>query len=191
MQGGPSSVKWNWRAVCLERRQARFGGGPTEKDWQQHLAGGLPDIIGNLGSDPIMRYTTDGTAVASFSLAVNERNRRAQGAESAQSEETTTWFRVTAWRRQAEIANDLLKKGMAVFVSGDLHTREFTGNDGQKRFSLDVTMDEMQILTPKGALDERPAFGAGASNGSMPAGHRGAAVGAGEDFDGEDMNIPF
>ena len=89
------------------------------------------------------------------------------------------------------MVNDLLKKGMAVFVSGDLRTREFVGNDGQKRFSLDVTMDEMQILTPKGALDDQPEFGSGSGT------HRTHRQEAGErrpppvdDF-GEDSDIPF
>ena len=147
-------------------------------------------IIGNLGSDPVMHYTTDGTPVASFSVAVNEHNRRAQAAEGAQPEEITTWFRVSAWRRQAEVVNDLLKKGMAVFVSGDLRMREFTGNDGQERFSLEVTMDDMQILTPKGALDDRPEFGAGPSTHNAPAGGRGAQTTPVDDVE-EDSEIPF
>ncbi len=147
-------------------------------------------IIGNLGSDPVMRFTTDGTPVASFSVAVNEHNRRAQATEGAQPEEITTWFRVSAWRRQAEVVNDLLKKGMAVFVSGDLRTREFVGNDGQKRFSLDVTMDEMQILTPKGALDDQPEFGAGTGTHNAPGGGRGAQTTPVDDFE-DDSDIPF
>ena len=123
-------------------------------------------------------------------MAVNEHNRRVQAAEGAQPEEITTWFRVSAWRRQAEVVNDLLKKGMAVFVSGDLRTREFVGNDGQKRFSLDVTMDEMQILTPKGALDDRPEFDAGSGTHNAPAGGRGAEATTVDGFE-EDSDIPF
>jgi single-strand DNA-binding protein len=171
------------------------------------VAGSLKKIfiIGNLGSDPVMRYTQDGTPVASFNVAVNERSRRAQGADAGQSgqpsqpEETTTWFRVSAWRRQAEIANDLLKKGTSVYVSGNLTVREFTGNDGQKRTSLDVQMDDMQILTPKGVqegggFDEAPAFGSGqaasrpsTSYGNKPQGGRQAPEIDAED----DSEIPF
>jgi single-strand DNA-binding protein len=147
-------------------------------------------IIGNLGSDPVMRFTTDGTPVASFSVAVNEHNRRAQAAEGAQPEEITTWFRVSAWRRQAEVVNDLLKKGMSVFVSGDLRTREFTGNDGQKRFSLEVTMDDMQILTPKGALDDRPEFGAGPDTLSAATGGRKPQTTPVDDVE-DDSDIQF
>jgi single-strand DNA-binding protein len=169
------------------------------------MAGNLKKIfiIGHLGSDPVMRYTSDGTAVASFSVAVSERNRRPQGSEGgtgAQQEEVTTWFRVSAWRRQAEISNDLLKKGMAVFVSGDLKTREFVGNDGQKRFSLDVTMDDMQILTPKGvteggsSFDESPAFGGpGPSKAPTPFGGRssGGRPQTPDADDQDDSDIPF
>ncbi len=169
------------------------------------MAGNLKKvfIIGNLGSDPVMRYTTDGTAVASFNVAVNERARRAaasEGGQGAQQEESTTWFRVSAWRRQAEISNDLLKKGMSVFVSGDLRTREFVGNDGQKRFSLDVTMDDMQILTPKGvaeggsSFDEAPAFGgSGPSRAPTPfVGRSSASRTPAPDLDDQDdSDIPF
>ena len=157
-------------------------------------------IIGNLGGDPVMRYTSDGTAVASFNVAVNERNRRAQGAEGAQAEETTTWFRVSAWRRQAEIVNDLLKKGMSVFVSGELRTREFVGNDGQKRFSLEVTMDDMQILTPKGVTEGGSSFddaatfsGSGPSKAPTPLNARpsGGRAPAPDLDDQDDSDIPF
>jgi single-strand DNA-binding protein len=169
------------------------------------VAGSLKKIfiIGNLGSDPVMRYTQDGTPVASFNVAVNERPRRGQGPEGGQggqqAEETTTWFRVSAWRRQAEIANDLLKKGTSVFVSGSLTVREFTGNDGVKRTSLDVQMDDMQILTPKGvqeggSFDDAPAFGGGQapSRPSAPSGNRqGGGRPAPEPDDQDDSEIPF
>jgi single-strand DNA-binding protein len=167
------------------------------------VAGSLKKIfiIGNLGSDPQMRYTQDGTPVASFNVAVNERRGRGQaqeGGQAGQPEETTTWFRVSAWRRQAEIVNELLKKGTSVFVSGDLRTSEFTGNDGQKRFSLEVSMQDMQILTPKGVsegggIEETPAFGGttpsrpSASYGSRQTGPR--PVPSADDQD--DSEIPF
>jgi single-strand DNA-binding protein len=168
------------------------------------VAGSLKKIfiIGNLGSDPVMRYTQDGTPVASFNVAVNERPRRGQaqeGGQGAQAEETTTWFKVSAWRRQAEIVNDLLKKGTSVFVSGSLSVREFTGNDGVKRTSLDVNMDDMQILTPKGvqeggSFDDAPAFGGGQAP-SRPSASSGNRQGGGrpapEPDDQDDSEIPF
>lgn len=146
------------------------------------MAGNLKKvfIIGRLGADPVLRYTQDGTAVASFNVAVSERPRRGQGQDPSQAtapdtnEEVTTWFRVSAWRRQAEIVNEYLKKGTSVFVSGNLTHREYQ-QDGQKRWSLDVTMDDMQILTPKGmqegaggSFDEGGAGGFSAPQPSQP-----------------------
>ena len=158
-------------------------------------------IIGNLGSDPVMRYTQDGTPVASFNVAVNDRPRRGQAAEGgqpAQGEEVTTWFRVSAWRRQAEIASEFLKKGMSVFISGDLRTSEFTGNDGQKRFGLEVMMQDMQMLTPKGisdggSFDDTSSFGGAAP--SRPSttfgGRQGGGRPAPDIAPQEDEDIPF
>jgi single-strand DNA-binding protein len=151
------------------------------------MAGNLKkvSIIGNLGSDPQLRYTSDGTPVASFTVAVNERARRHLAAENSQGEqqdgETTTWFRVSAWRRQAEIVHDLLKKGTSVFVSGDLRTSEFTGNDGRKRFGLEVSMQDMQILTPKSA---------GVDDWAAEPSRRVPAAGGQADPDADD-DIPF
>jgi single-strand DNA-binding protein len=167
------------------------------------MAGSLKKIfiIGNLGSDPVMRFTQDGTPVASFNVAVNERPRRnqpAEGASAGQPEEVTTWFRISAWRRQAEIANELLKKGTSVFVSGNLSVREFTGNDGQRRTSLEVQMDDMQILTPKG-VSEGGGFDDAATFGGSSSGKPAASVGnsqagarpAPDLGDQDDSDIPF
>lgn len=124
-------------------------------------------IIGNVGRDPETKYTPDGTPFASFSVAVNDRPRRSQGGDQAQAgqqEEQTTWFRVTAWRRQAEIVGQYVTKGTSVFVMGNLTVREYVGNDGQKRTSLDVYMEDMQLLTPKG-MQEGGSFDEGGSSG--------------------------
>jgi single-strand DNA-binding protein len=165
------------------------------------MAGSLKKIfiIGNLGSDPVMRYTADGTPVTTFNVAVNERPRRSQGQGgdpgAAQREEITTWFRVSAWRNQAEIANNLLKKGTSVFVSGDLRTSEFTGQDGKLRTTLEVSMQDMQILTPKGVqeLGSDASFGGGQSaSGNTPSyGNRPAAPAAADPGFDDESDIPF
>lgn len=164
-------------------------------------------IIGNLGRDPETRYTGDGTQVTTFSVAVSERRRSGQSPDSTagagpgagpggQSEETT-WFRVSAWRRQAEIAAQYLTKGMSVFVSGDLRVSEFTGNDGQKRTTLEVTMQDMQILTPKGTQEQGGgSFDSPPTYSSRPAGGQSAPQGGRQapapssSFENED-DIPF
>jgi single-strand DNA-binding protein len=91
-------------------------------------------LIGRAGNDPEMRYTPSGTAVTSFSLAVNN-NRRDQSGEWT---EETEWFRVSAWDRQAESVNQYLAKGRRVFVEGRLSTSQYTSNSGEARTSLEV-----------------------------------------------------
>ncbi|HSN74033.1 MAG TPA: single-stranded DNA-binding protein [Anaerolineae bacterium] len=99
-------------------------------------------LIGNLGSDPELRYTSDGTPVASFSLAVNRKWTKDDGSHG----EETTWFRVSAWRKQAESVNQYLKKGRQVMVVGRVSGRGYTGADGSPRASLDVTADTIRFL---------------------------------------------
>ena len=81
-----------------------------------------------------MRYTPSGTPVTSFSLAVNNSKRDANGEWT----EDTEWFRVTAWERIAESVNQYLAKGRRVFVDGRLSTRQYTSNSGEARTSLEV-----------------------------------------------------
>jgi single-strand DNA-binding protein len=82
-------------------------------------------IIGNLGGDPEMRYTPNGDAVSNFSVAVNRRYRSRDG----ETQEATEWFRVSAWGRMAEVSNQYLTKGSAVYVEGRFSTRRWTGQD--------------------------------------------------------------
>jgi len=105
-------------------------------------------LIGNLGSDPELRYTADGTPVASFSVAVNRRWTKEDGGHG----EETTWFRVSAWRRLAETASQYLKKGSKVMVVGRVSARGYTGTDGSPRASLDVTAENIKFLSgsPRG-----------------------------------------
>jgi single-strand DNA-binding protein len=138
-------------------------------------------IIGNVGGEIQTRYTSDGTQVTSFSVAVNERPRRGQGGDqvqqSGQQEEVTTWFRVSAWRRQAEIVSQYVTKGTSVFVMGNLTVRDYVGNDGQKRYSLDVKMEDMQLLSPKGMQEGGGSFDEGGAGGQQGAGRPSASYG--------------
>ncbi|GAC1436483.1 MAG: single-stranded DNA-binding protein [Chloroflexota bacterium] len=99
-------------------------------------------IIGNLGGDPETRYTPSGAPVTSFNVAVNERRRQQDG----QTQESTQWFRVSCFNKLADVASQYLKKGSNVYIEGPLQVREFTGNDGKTRFSLDIRAREMQML---------------------------------------------
>ncbi len=100
-------------------------------------------LIGRLGRDPEMRYTTEGTPVTSFSVATDRRWTDSSG----QSQERTVWFRVSAWRRLAETCNQYLTKGRLVFIEGTLtEPKPYQGKDGTWRASLDVTADSVKFL---------------------------------------------
>jgi single-strand DNA-binding protein len=105
-------------------------------------------IVGYLGRDPEIRYTPSGDAVCTFSVATTER-----GSKGEDGRELTTWFRITTWRRQAEVANQYLSKGKQVYIEGRLRTNEFTDRDGNKRTSLEVTCTDMQFLSSGGSSD--------------------------------------
>ena len=107
-------------------------------------------IVGNLGRDPEMRYTPDGAAVTSFSVATNRTWTNQDGSQG----EETVWFRVTAWRRQAEVAAEYLKKGRQVMVEGRLRAdpatggpQVWTGQDGASRASYELTADNITFLS--------------------------------------------
>lgn len=106
-------------------------------------------IIGNLTRDPELRSTQNGTAVCTFTVAVN---RRRQGAEAGQPE--ADFFRVTTWRQMAENCSRYLAKGRRAGVSGSLTHEQYTGNDGLVRCSLEVQADEVEFLTPRGDAQE-------------------------------------
>ncbi len=110
-------------------------------------------LVGNLGGDPELRYTSDGTPVTSFSVAVNRTWTKEDGSHG----DETTWFRVTAWRKLAEAANQYLKKGRQVLVVGRVSGRGYVGADGTPRASLDVTAETIRFLSG-GPRSEESAF---------------------------------
>jgi|SRR5947209_2441609 len=110
-------------------------------------------LVGNLGRDPEMRYTPSGKAVTSFSIAVS-RNYRSQDGEQR---EETEWFNVSCWDRLAEVANQYLAKGRQVYIEGRLRSRSYEDRNGEKRFSLDVTATELQMLGQRGEGAETAA----------------------------------
>jgi single-strand DNA-binding protein len=152
-------------------------------------------IIGNLGRDPELRYTPQGTAVCQFSVATNERRRDKAG----EQQDITTWFRITAWGKQAETASKYLSKGRRVYVEGRLHMEEWTDREGKARQTLEVNASEIQFLD-SGAGDmegipARPSGGGGGGGGQPSGGGGGGSRGggggrpSGEDI--EDDEIPF
>jgi single-strand DNA-binding protein len=99
-------------------------------------------LIGNLTKDPELRYTPNGTAVTNLRLAVNRKFKDRTG----ELKEDTCFVTVTAWDKQAEICNQYLQKGRAVFVEGILQSRSWETSDGQKRSTIDVRAERIQFL---------------------------------------------
>src|SRR4029077_15249094 len=100
-------------------------------------------LVGNLGRDPELRYTPQGTPVCSFSLATNERRK---DRTTGENNDLTTWFRVTLWGRQAETASQYLQRGRPVYIEGRLRVEEYTDRDGKPRHTLEVHATDMQFI---------------------------------------------
>jgi single-strand DNA-binding protein len=104
-------------------------------------------VIGNVGRDPEMKYTTSGQAITSFSVASNHRYRTASG----EQREETEWFNCSAFGKLAEICNQYITKGPQVYIEGGLKSRTYQTQNGETRFSNDVTVNEFQFLGKRGA----------------------------------------
>ena len=99
-------------------------------------------IIGNVGRDPEMRYTPNGTPVTSFTVAVNRRWTTPEG----DTRDETEWFNVVAWNKLAEQCSQYVTKGRKVYIEGRLQTRSWEGQDGQKRYRTEVVANQMILL---------------------------------------------
>jgi single-strand DNA-binding protein len=111
-------------------------------------------LIGNLTRDPELRQTTNGQNVASFGVATN----RVWNDASGQKQEQVEYHNVVVWGKLAEIAGSYLKKGRKVFVEGRLQTREWTGDDGQKRFRTEIVCENFIILDRSGNPESGNAY---------------------------------
>jgi single-strand DNA-binding protein len=148
-------------------------------------------LVGNLGRDPELRYTPQGTPVCTFSMATNDRRKDKNG----EMQDQTTWFRVTLWNRQAETASQYLHKGKPVYIEGRLRVEEYTDRDGKQRYALEVTATDMQFIGSR--QDEGAGGGGGGGNYDRGNYDRGpsssgpASSGPGEPADLSDEDIPF
>jgi len=105
-------------------------------------------IIGHVGRDPELRYTQSGVAVCDFSVAVTRK-----WTQNEQPQESTTWFRVSAWRGLAETCNQYVHKGMQIMVAGRIAASAYIGDDGEARASLELTATDVQFLGRRGEND--------------------------------------
>lgn len=100
-------------------------------------------IVGRVGGDAEMKYTPDGTPVASFNVATSKKWTGKDG----QKHEETAWHRCTAWRKTAETAGEYVKKGMMILIEGPVTAHGFQKKDGSLAGSLEVTVDVMKFLS--------------------------------------------
>ena len=127
-------------------------------------------LLGNLGKDPELKYTPQGTPVAKFSLATNERFKDKDG----NWQDRTEWHNVTAWARTAEIAGEYLKKGSKVYIEGSLRTHSWDDKQtGQKKYMTEIIVNDLVLLSGR-------SEGAGA--GDFSGGSRASSAG-GNNFD--------
>lgn len=142
-------------------------------------------LIGNLGADPEVRYTPDGVPVVNFNLATSEswtdRN-------SGEKQERTEWHRLVLWRKLAEIAGQYLKKGSKIFVEGKLQTRSWEDQSGQKRYTTEVVVNDMQFLDSR---SDGTGGGMGRDLGPASQPEYESPPSSGGGGAGEDDDLPF
>ncbi len=99
-------------------------------------------LIGNLGTDPELKYTPGGQAVCNFSLATNEKWKDKSGA----LQERVEWHRIVVWGKQADSCKEYLAKGRSVYIEGKIQTRSWEDKDGQKRYATEVIAHDVKFL---------------------------------------------
>ncbi len=132
-------------------------------------------LIGRLGSDPEVRYTPSGAAVANFSIATSEEWK---DKDTGEKKERTEWHRIVAWRRLGELCGEYLSKGRQVYIEGRIQTRSWEDRDGNKRYTTEIIASDVQFL------DGRSDSGSGRAAGPAGADLGGALA-------PEDDDIPF
>src|ERR1700736_6457202 len=115
-------------------------------------------LVGRLGRDPETRYTGGGQAVANFSIATDETYKDRNG----ERQKRTEWHKIVVWGKQAEIAQQYLKKGSLIFIEGRIQSREWQDKEGQKRTSFEIVATNFRML---GGRADAAAAGASASFG--------------------------
>ena len=113
-------------------------------------------LIGNLGRDPEIRYTTGGQAVANFTIATTEKYTN----KSGERQEDTEWHRIVAWGRLAEICGEYLSKGRMVYIEGSIKTRSWEDKEGNTRYTTEIVARNMQMLggqVGQGGRSEAPS----------------------------------
>ena len=152
-------------------------------------------LVGNLGKDPEVKFTPQGTAVAKITVATSSSYKDKQ---SGEWKETTEWHNVVLWQRTAEIAGEYLKKGSKVYIEGRLQTRSWDDKtSGQKKYMTEVVANELVLLGGRGeGGGEGGGRGRGQSSGADSFDQSGGADAfdsqpAGRGTEITDDDIPF
>lgn len=103
-------------------------------------------LIGRIGGDPEIKYTSGGVAIANFTLATSENWKDKDG----NKQEKTEWHKIVAFRRLAEICGEYLNKGKQIYIEGRIQTRAWEDKDGNKRYTTEIVASNMQMLGDKG-----------------------------------------
>ena len=109
-------------------------------------------LMGNMTADPELKQTTSGISVCSFTIAVNRR-----GAKATDGQPTVDFIDIVAWRQSAEFVSRYFKKGNPILICGQLQTRSWTDNQGQKRYATEVVADEVSFVANATAGGVAPA----------------------------------
>ena len=152
-------------------------------------------LIGNLGNDPEIRSTPGGGRVATFSLATS----RSWNDASGNRQEKTEWHRCVAWNSKgatlADVVERYVKKGHKLFVEGRIEYRQWQDKDGQTRYSTEINVRELIMLTGRGGAGEEEGGGAPVAAGAKAKGNSAGTSGDFEEFPGalsdEDDDLPF
>jgi len=120
-------------------------------------------VIGNVGTDPEMRYTPNGSPVTSFRIATS----RSFNAQDGERRQETEWFTVVAWSSLAEQVNQYLSKGQRTYVEGRLHSHTYQGNDGQTRFNNEIIANRVIFLDRAGSGERGSEEHAGSTAGDF------------------------
>jgi single-strand DNA-binding protein len=148
-------------------------------------------LVGRLGRDPETRYTGGGQAVANFSVATDESYKD----KSGERQKRTEWHKIVVWGKQAEIAQQYLKKGSLVFIEGRIQSREWQDKEGQKRTSFEIVANNFRMLGGRGDGSGGGSFGGGARSEehdqSGPADDFASGAGGHAGPEISDEDIPF
>ena len=117
-------------------------------------------LVGRLGRDPETRYTGGGQAVANFSVATDESYKDKNG----ERQKRTEWHKIVVWGKQAEIAQQYLKKGSLIFIEGRIQSREWQDKEGQKRTSFEIVANNFRMLGGRSEGAAAASAGGGASS---------------------------